>query len=418
MNAYTPLIDAILRRWWLVVGSALVSALIMSWLAISRLPTYTATAHILVIPSYNLISETLFETHKQTLVSLATHPLLEGKVIKLLRKSEKTASGELLEQITVSLNGNLIQVSSSATAQEEAMNLVTTWSKEFIAFANEVYTVNQQLGVRLEQELDNARRRYDIAQTNVETFLSQGKLIRAEQEVQRIKRLLETANIADSEPVARYVQLERELELLILDARTLRDYIMNNQITSVELENIASIIVLRVRQINEHYNDLLLVTSLQEDETSYNIDRLNQLITNLEKEYQKLQQKTKQIVAPAALGTIQILHDQLAASQAEVERVRAQYSSLLHERDVALGRMNAVSQQIEQLQDITNPPIPFTFHYLGHTVTTADSVLSRRTILTQAAIGALLGASVSLVIVFTLELFRFRVREPEQENAP
>jgi len=93
MNAYTPLIDAILRRWWLVVGSALVSALIMSWLAISRLPTYTATAHILVIPSYDLISETLFETHKQTLVSLATHPLLEGKVIKLLRKSEKNSIG-------------------------------------------------------------------------------------------------------------------------------------------------------------------------------------------------------------------------------------------------------------------------------------------------------------------------------------
>ncbi|WP_028458293.1 hypothetical protein [Chloroflexus sp. Y-396-1] len=418
MSAYTPLIDAILRRWWLVVGLALVSALIMSWLAISRLPTYTATAHILAIPSYNLVSETLFETHKQTLVSLATHPLLEGKVIKLLGKSEKTASGELLEQITVSLNGNLIQVSSSATSQEEAMNLVKTWSKEFIAFANEVYTVNQQLGAQLEQELDNARRRYDIAQTNVETFLSQGKLIRAEQEIQRIKRLLEIANIADSEPVARYFQLERELELLILDARTLRDYIMNDQLTSVELENIASIIVLRVRQINEHYNDLLLLTSSQEDETSYNIDWLNQLITNLEKEYQKLQQKTKQIVAPDALGTIQILYDQLAASQAEVERVRAQYSSLLHERDVALGRMNAVSQQIEQLQDITNPPIPFTFHYLGHTVTTADSVLSRRTILTQAAIGALLGASISLVIVFTLELFRFRGREPEQENAP
>ncbi len=410
MNAYTPLIDAILRRWWLVVGTSLVSALFLGWLAVGYLPPFAATADILVIPSPEQTSEILFERHKETLLALATHPLVESRVAQALGDPEKEVSGKLLERVTVSLNGNLLRIRSIADTQEEAVNLVTVWSKEFIAFVNESYTGNELLKEQLKQELDNARERYQMAQADVESFLAQGKLTRAEQEVQRIDRFVETASVAEADSIERYLRLKLELGLLLQDAYAFRDEIMNNQAASVKLEDITSFIQLRVSQIDERYNDLLPFSGLRKNNILSTVDSLNQFIATLEEYYQKIQQKMQRMVTSDSSETIQFLYEQLSTAQGESERVLTQYRSLLHQRNIALSRINEVSQRIERLSDV-NPTAYFTLRYLGLFPTPVDTIVNRRAVLTQAAIGALLGGSVALFIVFILELLRFRVRK-------
>ncbi len=412
MNAYMPLIDAILRRWWLVVGTSLVSALFLGWLAVDFVPKFTATADILVIPSPEQTSEILFEQYKETLLVMASHPLLESRVAQVLGDPEKVASGELLERVTVSLNGNLLRIRSVADTQEESVNLATVWSKELIAFVNESYNSNKLLREQLEQELDNARKRYQMAQADVESFLSQGELTRAEQEVQRIARFVETASVAEGDSIERYLRIKLELGLLLQDAYALRDEIMNNQnsqAVSVALEDMTLFLQLRVSQIDERYHDLLPFSSLQRNDILPTVDSINPFITALEEDYQKIQKRVEQMVISDSSGTVQFLNEQLSAAQERSERILTQYRSLLYQRDIALNRMNEVSQRIEQLSD-ANPTAYFTLQYLGLFSTPIDTIVNRRAVLTQAAIGAFLGGSVALLIVFVVELFRFRVR--------
>jgi uncharacterized protein involved in exopolysaccharide biosynthesis len=167
-----PYIEAIVQRWYWIVGAALLAGIVAFIATSFTPPTYQATTLIGVIAPREVVQ--LDERIRETTVvqPLRAFPqlALSDQVLQMLLTQMPVAGIDTVEDLRQNLEAeagddtSIIQLKATSQDPAEAAAIVNTWAEVFIVWANEVYVGqgNQQVAFFEEQlavaetELKNA----------------------------------------------------------------------------------------------------------------------------------------------------------------------------------------------------------------------------------------------------------------------
>lgn len=149
-----PYLAAVARRWYWIVGLAVLAALIVAGVSMQLPQTYTATSSVLLFirqtGSQVGVNEPLvrIETidivaRRQGILALAKNPAIEAQIRQedLERVAPASyAPGSLTKQIAIDADGDLLTISASAPTPQQAQALADLWTNTFVSYADTLYT--------------------------------------------------------------------------------------------------------------------------------------------------------------------------------------------------------------------------------------------------------------------------------------
>jgi capsular polysaccharide biosynthesis protein len=343
-----PYILALLRSWHVVILAGVLVGLGSGLIRFLTIPQYEARQDLLILSS-------LPEEQMMALETIAGSLNIEERVAELLRKQNALPVnyelGMLTDRIQVETNGNLIQIFSTANTQTEAEQLVNLWTKQLVILTTSLVVQDQTAIAITEQQIAEAKERYQQAQANLESFLASDELIIANQEVRRLNDLIESTRSVPFARLNEYLARRNEIELILRDARLLRD-----RLTTEQGNNIAdatAALLLRIRNLSTRGSQpILQLDSSVATAARVSIEDLNRLITSLEREYQAVSNSIDQLRAETDVSTLQDLISQLTAAQLRVEQLTARQRELVSERDKAYAQLVSLQQRLKDLKAI------------------------------------------------------------------
>ena len=255
-----PMFRALFRRWWLIAAFATTIALAFTGVALVQPPVRSATANLLIIPLSNQVTlDPRFVTsdvasnsnaplQREGMIALASSNTLEDIVLANLSPDfgpSRTLPRSLLEDIQIKVEGDLLQVVASDRDEARAKLIAETWAKSYQQLIEELYNGDARLSKNIEAQLTDAEQRYNESQQKLETFIASSTLAELEQRIVNLQTLLTNAANADQQLYVDYLKRVREIDLVIADARTVRDQVANGRVDS--LGNALAILSLRSR---------------------------------------------------------------------------------------------------------------------------------------------------------------------------
>jgi flagellar biosynthesis chaperone FliJ len=345
---FKPYMLALLRSWYVIIVVGVLVGLGSGLGRFLTSPQYEASQTFLLVGAISADQKIALET-------LATDRSIEQQVAELLREQNALPAnyqpGMFTGQLRVETDGNSMRIIGTANTQTEVERLVNLWIKQFVLLATELYTKDLPAITITEQQLAEARVRYQQAQANLESFLASDELIVANQEVRRLNDLIESARSVPFARLNEYLARQTEIELILRDARLLRD-----RLTTEQGNNIAdatAALLLRIRNLSTRGSQpILQLDSSVVTVAEVNIEDLNRLITSLEREYQSVSNAIDQLRAQTDVSTLQDLITQLAAAQVRVEQLNARQRDLVNERDQTFAQFVGLQQRLKDLQAI------------------------------------------------------------------
>jgi uncharacterized protein involved in exopolysaccharide biosynthesis len=149
-----PYLVAVARRWYWVLGVALLAALLAAGVS-SQLPkAYTASSSVLLFIRQTgsqvgtnqplLRIETIDITaRRQGLLALAHSPAIETQIAPADLQRVAPANyrpGMLSSRIAIEADGDLLTISAVAPTPEQAQALADIWATTFVSYADTLYT--------------------------------------------------------------------------------------------------------------------------------------------------------------------------------------------------------------------------------------------------------------------------------------
>lgn len=232
-----PYLDSLLHRWWIVAIIALLSGISSGIFTIRQTIPHTARSSIVLIPTsyrspfytdqkieYQYLPITV--NQYAVLMELARSDILEKRVATTLNIEHR--SGELLGRINLTTNGDYIQITTQAESSAEAEQLATAWAKEYVQLVVETYSQYRIAQMFIEQQLQTATEQYRAAQAALEAFVAEGDMIIAEQELERLQRLVSDAQAATNQTITPSTENKQIIDELIV-VRTRYEQLVSRQ---------------------------------------------------------------------------------------------------------------------------------------------------------------------------------------------
>ncbi|WP_298820666.1 lipopolysaccharide biosynthesis protein [uncultured Chloroflexus sp.] len=426
-----PYLLALLRRWWIIVGVAIGSALIAGVSAVPRTPTVFASASLLIIPANTQITldsrftsrdSLLFTTttnQREALLALARDVTLEQRVAEALGREYR--ANELLSKLTFTTDGDLLRITARAETNDEAQQLVTVWAQEYARMVNETYTRDTTSFEMVQQQLTNALQRYYAAQAALESFIAQGQITEADQDVRRLNDLINSSRTAGTDLFRDYLLRSNDLEQILRDARLLRERLDNQPEDEVNIADALAALLLRIRNLSDQDSNrpILQLDSSLANSVSVTVADLDRLIDALEAEQSAVRSEAARLselpleeLSPEATKQ---LYQRLADAQARLEQLNGRQRDLVRNRDVAFDLVNVLMRRVEELR-LSDAAPQVSVRYLG-TVSLPQAVISRQ-VITQVALAALAGVVSAAAIIVLLEAITISRRSAATQPKP
>ncbi len=240
---------SVLRRWWQIIVAGVLLAMLAALLASLLLPrTYTATANVLLLKGrVDITIDPRLTTLSEDEIVRLTNPDVRRLTLSALAVSgavlEQTAQAlpvdlqadwtvvRLAQRVAIKTSGNILQLSVDARRAAESALVVNTWAETFIAFSNAAYRQGD-LGSVTEEQLQQALADYQIAQDDLEAFLSANEIDELtlainvrEQVVQNIRTSYQTATINSLND---QLGAKQRIPLLLESAQALRQQLVTS----------------------------------------------------------------------------------------------------------------------------------------------------------------------------------------------
>jgi uncharacterized protein involved in exopolysaccharide biosynthesis len=432
-----PYLQALLRRWWVVIGIAAGMAVIVGVITTLRTPPYTASASLLIVPASSQVTldnrftsrdSLLFTTttnQREALLGLVKDPTLAERVANTLRAAgtvpTDAGGSELVGLITVETDGDLVKITARADSSDHARQIAEGWAQEYARLVAETYTRDATSLELVQQQLREAQERYRTAQAAVEAFIAKGELAEAEQNMRRLSDIVNNARSAGTDRFASYLRRNNDLEQLLRDARLLRARLAGQPNADGNTADAVAALLLRIRNLSDSGADrpILQIDSSLTDRATVTLAELDQLIEVLDAEYRAVRAEIQRLsqLQPEELSPeiSQQLYEQLAAAQTRLEQLYGQQRELTRDRDTAFELVQVLLRRINELQVADAAP-QVTVRYLG-TVNNPPAVLGRQMIM-QAAIAALAGIVLSAMVITAREAIAIARRNPSAQPKP
>jgi uncharacterized protein involved in exopolysaccharide biosynthesis len=430
-----PYLWALLRSWKLMLGAVLVAVAAVVALVLLRPAQYESNAQLLIAPSTSQVTlDPRFETRESTLVTtptfqrqalvdLAESPILEARVAEELGLTSYEP-GELLAQVRVSSTSDLISITVSDPDAAEAARIADVWARSYERLVNELYTGAEAQAQQVAAELGAAQGRYEAAQRELEMFLNEGGIVAAEQEVQRFEGLLDGSREAQQMLYTQYLTRTQELNLILEDARIVREQVGAG--AGASLADSLAALSLRSRVAG----GAQLPVELRFDSgESFAQGRevtqadLEQLIEVVQAERDRLVGETERLGAAIAGGDgsaigltpeLRAAYERdLATARGTLEQLGARQRLLTQRRDIALTSLEVLQRRSDDLRLAQATP-EVSVRYVGSGLVPPPSLA--RSLLLGTVIAGILALVLSAGLVLAIEIGR-RLRAAAAEGA-
>jgi succinoglycan biosynthesis transport protein ExoP len=385
---FRPYIEGLLRRGWLLVGGALLAAILAAGLSLLLPPTYEATALVLVVDPQQIVQfdprfESVTESRPvQAYPDLATGDAILQPLWAQMQPAvaEPDSLTELRETLSVSAdnNPNLLRLSVRHRDAATAMWMVNTWAELFVAQTNEVLgdQGSQQL-LFYEEQRDSAQQKLAAAEQTLAGFQASNRIGVAQVEL-----------TATQNSLAAYLEEQRKIELLQRDRAALRAQLAAQEGDALAADQLAlSLLYLRA------FGDEGTPLELQWNEGGEAVSR-EQLITTLDVMEVTLQGSAETIESQFAASEPRLL-----ALQAEVQRLAAEEERLRQEVTLAMETYTALARQVTE-ESITSQDTSRGLRIASQAILPDEPVAPR------PALNGVLAAVVALAGLVGLTLFR------------
>lgn len=436
-----PYVQALLRRWRLIALLMLVGVVVAVLIALLSAPAYTARADILMLSARSeLAFDQRFVTgdaaqsldsnaRRQALTALASQSTLEEQVLAQLPEgfvAQDYQAGNLAQRIEVRQEGDLLQIVARADDPQHALTLANAWGQVYVQLVNDIYGDNQGLLQEVELQLNEARQRYDQAQQELETFIGNSQLVQLDQQISVMEGLLNGSREANQALYTQYLSRTQELELILNDARTLRQQVASGQ-TDGFAGSLASL-ALQARTIGNVQLPVDLrfdgPDSLAQSDTVSLAD-LDTLIAILQERRAELLDLSQQFAQATATGqdnatglpaTLRRQYEQeLTRLKQQYEQEIAQQRALEQQRNLALDSLAILQRKLDE-QRIAQGTSSRQVRLVGVVNDPPESILSQ--IVINSVIALMLSLLLGIVVVLWLEVIGPRISATQPAPSP
>lgn len=434
-----PYMIAVLRRWRLIISITLIFVLIGLAAAVMIGNPPGASANVLISPSSSQITlDPRFQTtnssqatnpvtQRQALIDLARDQSIAQSVLASMSQADSSSGDQaaqaLLRRVSVSASSDLLRITVQDQDPDRALALAKAWGQSFESMVADIYGRSPALLSQIDRDLADARQRYDAAQKELETFVSDGQLDQAQSEVAQISDLLDGSLQAQQLLYTEYLTRTRELDLILADAQTLRDQ-ASAQSPNGFAQSFAALL-LRARTVTVPSGGANSAPTFQISAADLSGDGspadLDQLIDVLQQRRAQLIARSNQLAGAIADGsatdigldgpTRQRYTEQLGSLRARYERLKARKELLSQQRDLALDTLILLQKKRDEQQIASGTP-PIEVRFVSAAIDPHPSILSRAVL--SAVAGGVVGLVFGVMLALLLDIFLPALRSLSQ----
>ncbi len=186
----------------------------------------------------------------------------------------------------------------------------------------------------------------------------------------------------------------------------LRARLIDQPSDTTNVDDAIAALLLRIQNLSGQGSNppILQLDSSLSSKLSVTVADLDRLIDVLDAEYRAVRREAERLSeltsSELSPDSSQLLYERLAAAQTRLEQLNARQRELSRDRDIAFGLIEVLLRRIDELR-VANAAPQVSVRYLG-TVTNPVTALGR-TVLIQAAVGALVGIVLTATVIVALE---------------
>ncbi len=444
-----PYITAVIKRWYWIVGAAILSAAIAFIFTSIASPVYEAKASIAIIrsrtdvsfdPRIRTLSEDELESlnanaRREALLSLVKSNdiavLVLNEVRNLLGDEEQKISS-LLEMVTTSSDGDLIHIVVAHQNPEVAARIANAWANNFEAHVNTLYgaNINDNLDI-INTQVTTSEAAYQTAQSEIETFIGSNRIATLQNQIKAKNDLLgvylDAVSPSDSiklqvdnrqQSLSNYYDNLLKIEQWLNDARALREQVQaDTRSNAADLSNTLALISLR-GQVFGGSSPLQLQVSLDTENEGVSLANVEALISVLETRQLTTQAQIQDLsttLVTEDLGELTITDDhpvsqRMAELNAEISNLEAAKESeeakrreLERARDLSWETYQTLTRKQAE-QEIATLTTGTEVRLASSAIPPEDPVGSQN--LSKIVLAGFLGTAVAVFTIFAREWWR------------
>jgi hypothetical protein len=430
-----PYLRLLLRRWRLIAAAALLVGGLLGVQTFRAPRTATATSSLLLVTISSSVNlDDRFATRESPgfsnsisqrdgLRAIALNAIVEAPAAALLTEQgllpDSYRPGSLLRRITVSNDGDLVQITARDSDQAFAAALADAWARAFTATANDFYSRKSINLEQTETDLAAAQERLSRAQAALDAHLTNGDLIRAEQQVTRLEAIAEAVYAAEAEQLAGYLARSNQLEQVLQDLTALRARTAAG--AALPAADGTAALLLRLRLLAPSDTVTVALADSSAAGETITVEAVDQLIAELRATQAWLQQQIDGTASAAALAMQSStagngIDAALIEANRRFEQAKSAVRRLTQQRDASQLAVDVLLRRIESLQ-IASGTGQFELRPVNVTSRPVREP-SLSEVAQQGAIGALAAAMGTVVLLITWQVVAdLRRREPPRPAA-
>jgi len=406
-----PIFQNIIKAWKIIIATILTSALLVGIFKVVTTPPYEARATLLVVnkstqlqPSTQIISNQTPLTGRTAydgLEDLMKGELLMDRIEPLLIDKGFTLQDFQFEVDRQNNTTFLLKVYGATSIG--AKEVAELYAQEVIRFIYESYATDDSAISDTLRKLEEARERYQKAQTALEQFIERGEIEATSQEIRRISNAIEGVRAATLNRYNEYLSRMNQIDRMLRDAQLIRERMTRGD---TDLSDSLSALLFRVQSTGVSGGPILQLDSSVINSISVTTDDIDIVISSLEAEYSRLQRDLAELSITKfdSFTTVNIenLYNQLFAEQVRLEQLNRQQIELTRERDTAYSLYDTLLRRIDELK-LEELSRPITIRHLGTMVDKEPSNVSKS--IPFVGLGALVSLIVSVSLVIARSIF-------------
>jgi uncharacterized protein involved in exopolysaccharide biosynthesis len=406
-----PIFQNIIKAWKIIIATILTSALLVGVFKVVTTPPYEARATLLVVnkstqlqPSTQIISNQTPLTGRTAYDEL--EDLMKGELLMDRIETLLVDKGFNLQDFQFEVdrqNDKTFLLKVYGATSIGAKEVAELYAQEVIRFIYESYTADNSVILDTSRKLEEARERYQKAQTALEQFIERGEIEATSQEIRRISNAIEGVRAATLNRYNEYLSRMNQIDRMLRDAQLIRERMTRGD---TDLSDSLSALLFRVQSTGVSGGPILQLDSSVINGISVTTDDIDIVISSLEAEYGRLQRDVAELSITKfdSFTTVNIenLYNQLFAEQVRLEQLNRQQIELTRERDTAYSLYDTLLRRIDELK-LEELSRPITIRHLGTTVDKEPSNVSKS--IPFVGLGALVGLIVSVSLVIARSIF-------------
>jgi capsular polysaccharide biosynthesis protein len=406
-----PIFQNIIKAWKIIIATILTSALLVGIFKVVTTPPYEARATLLVVnkstqlqPSTQIISNQTPLTGRTAydgLEDLMKGELLMDRIEPLLIDKGFTLQDFQFEVDRQNNTTFLLKVYGATSIG--AKEVAELYAQEVIRFIYESYATDDSAISDTLRKLEEARERYQKAQTALEQFIERGEIEATSQEIRRISNAIEGVRAATLNRYNEYLSRMNQIDRMLRDAQLIRERMTRGD---TDLSDSLSALLFRVQSTGVSGGPILQLDPSVINGISVTTDDIDIVISSLEAEYSRLQRDLAELSITKfdSFTTVNIenLYNQLFAEQVRLEQLNRQQIELTRERDTAYSLYDTLLRRIDELK-LEELSRPITIRHLGTMVDKEPSNVSKS--IPFVGLGALVSLIVSVSLVIARSIF-------------